>query len=71
MFYTSMKKQNFAKYFYEFIRTKDFLNLDTGSAVPSMTTDYLNNIEILFKYYYFNNNIEKYHFFFTFCFFNG
>ena len=47
MFYTSMKKQNFAKYFYEFIRTKDFLNLDTGSAVPSMTTDYLNNIEIL------------------------
>ena len=47
MFYTSMKKQYFAKYFYEFIRTKDFLNLDTGSAVPSMTTDYLNNIEIL------------------------
>ena len=47
MFYTSMKKQNFAKYLYEFIRTKDFLNLDTGSAVPSMTTDYLNNIEIL------------------------
>ena len=47
MFYTSMKKQNFAKYFYEFIRTKDFLNLDTGSAVPSMTTDYLNNMEIM------------------------
>lgn len=47
MFYTSIKKQNFAKYLYEFIRTKDFLNLDTGSAVPSMTTDYLNNIEIL------------------------
>lgn len=47
MFYTEMKINNFAKYFYEFIRTKDFLNLDTGSAVPSMTTEYLNNIEIL------------------------
>lgn len=47
MFYTEMKRKNFAKYFYEFIKTKDFLNLDTGSAVPSMTTEYLNNIEIL------------------------
>lgn len=47
MFYTEMKINNFAKYFYEFIRIKDFLNLDTGSAVPSMTTEYLNNIEIL------------------------
>ena len=47
MFYTEMKRNNFAKYLYEFIRTKDFLNLDTGSAVPSMTTEYLNNIEIL------------------------
>ena len=42
-----MKKENIAKYFYEFIRTKDFLNLDTGSAVPSMTTEYLNAMEIL------------------------
>ena len=47
MFYTAIKRQNFAKYFYEFIRTKNFLNLDTGSAVPSMTTDYLNNMEIM------------------------
>ncbi len=47
MFYTEMKRKNFAKYFHEFIKTKDFLNLDTGSAVPSMTTEYLNNIEIL------------------------
>lgn len=47
MFYTTMKKENIAKYFYEFIRTKDFLNLDTGSAVPSMTTEYLNAMEIL------------------------
>ena len=47
MFYTEMKRENFAKYFYEFIRTKDFLNLDTGSAVPSMTTEYLNAIDIL------------------------
>ena len=47
MFYTEMKRNNFAKYFYEFIRTKDFLNLDTGSAVPSMTTEYLNDMEII------------------------
>lgn len=63
MFYTIMKKKNIAKYFYEFIKTKDFLNLDTGSAVPSMTTEYLNNMDILYpceqKLEEFDNEVQK------------
>jgi type I restriction enzyme S subunit len=35
------------KYLYYILNQFDFLSLDTGSAVPSMTTDFLNRIAII------------------------
>ena len=47
MFYTEMRLPNVAKFVYHFIRSKDLTSLNTGSAVPSMTTDILNAMEIV------------------------
>jgi len=46
MFYTEMKIQNAAKFVYFLIKSKDIASLNVGSAVPSMTTDVLNNMII-------------------------
>ena len=47
MFFTEMKLPNVAKYVYHFIKSKDLASLNAGSAVPSMTTDILNAMELL------------------------
>lgn len=46
MFYTEMKVPNVAKFVYQFVKSKDLASMNTGSAVPSMTTDILNAMEI-------------------------
>ena len=47
MFFTEMKLPNVAKYVYHFVKSKDLASLNAGSAVPSMTTDILNAMELL------------------------
>ena len=47
MFYTEMKLPNVAKYVYHFVKAKDLASMNAGSAVPSMTTDILNAMDIL------------------------
>ena len=47
MFYTEMKMDNIAKYVYHFVKSKDLVSLNSGSAVPSMTTDILNAMVLL------------------------
>ena len=46
MFFTEMKLPNVAKFVFHFIKRKDLAALNAGSAVPSMTTDILNSIEL-------------------------
>ena len=46
MFYTEMKIPNVAKFVYQFVKSKDLASMNAGSAVPSMTTDILNAMEI-------------------------
>jgi type I restriction enzyme S subunit len=46
MFYTQMKGDNLAKFIYHFIKELDLASMNVGSAVPSMTTEVLNNLEI-------------------------
>lgn len=46
MFYTEMKKPNIAKFVYHFVKSKDLAALNAGSAVPSMTTDILNAMQL-------------------------
>ena len=46
MFYTEMKMPNVAKFVFHFVRSKDLASLNAGSAVPSMTTDILNSLEV-------------------------
>lgn len=47
MFYTEMKKENIAKYVYFFVKGKDLNAMNAGSAVPSMTTEILNAVEVI------------------------
>ena len=47
MFYTEMKQPNVAKFVFHFVKSKDLASLNAGSAVPSMTTDILNAMELL------------------------
>ena len=44
MFYTEMRRHNIAKYVFHFMKSQDLANMNVGSAVPSMTTEVLNNI---------------------------
>jgi type I restriction enzyme S subunit len=46
MFFTEMKRNNIAKFIYHFIKEQDLGSMNVGSAVPSMTTDILNNLPI-------------------------
>ena len=47
MFYTEMRLPNVAKFVYHFIKSKDLASMNAGSAVPSMTTDILNAMEVI------------------------
>ena len=47
MFYTEMKRPNVAKFVYHFVKSKDLSSMNAGSAVPSMTTDILNALELI------------------------
>ena len=57
MFYTEMKKENIAKYVYFFIIGKDLNAMNAGSAVPSMTTEILNALEVVIPS---NEYLEKF-----------
>lgn len=47
MFFTEMKLPHIAKFIYLFLKEKDLTSMNVGSAVPSMTTDILNNLGIV------------------------
>lgn len=47
MFYTEMRLPNVAKFVYHFVKSKDLASMNAGSAVPSMTTDILNAMEVI------------------------
>lgn len=47
MFYTNMKISGAAKMVYFFLKSKDLASMNAGTAVPSMTTDILNNIPMV------------------------
>lgn len=47
MFYSIFKKEYNGCYVYFFLTSMDFNSLNVGSAVPSMTTNYLNNMKII------------------------
>lgn len=46
MFFSVMKRENIAKYIYYFMKSLDLIGMNSGSAVPSMTTSILNNLPI-------------------------
>ena len=46
MFYTEMRMPNVAKFVFHFVKSKDLVSMNAGSAVPSMTTDILNALEL-------------------------
>lgn len=46
MFYTEMKFSNIAKFVYHFVKEQDLASMNVGSAVPSMTTEIINNMPI-------------------------
>jgi type I restriction enzyme S subunit len=46
IFYTIIKEGNIAKYLYYFLKSIDLTNLNVGSAVPSLSTEVLNKIEV-------------------------
>jgi type I restriction enzyme, S subunit len=46
MFYTEMKFPNVAKFVFHFLKEQDLASMNVGSAVPSMTTEILNNMPI-------------------------
>ena len=47
MFFTEMRLPDVAKFVFHFIKSRDLVALNAGSAVPSMTTDILNAMELL------------------------
>jgi type I restriction enzyme S subunit len=47
MFFTQMNYPGIAKFVYFFIKSKDLLSMNAGSAVPSMTTEILNRLPII------------------------
>ena len=46
MFYTEMKFPNVAKFVFHFLKEQDLASMNVGSAVPSMTTEILNNMPL-------------------------
>ncbi len=57
MFYTIMKQPNLAKFIYYFVKEKDLASMNVGSAVPSMTTQVLNNMPLQIP---FNQDLENF-----------
>ena len=47
IFLKYMKLPNVAKFVYHFVKAKDLASMNAGSAVPSMTTDILNAMEVV------------------------
>ena len=47
MFYSKSKIDNVIKYCHQYLLTQDLASMNAGSAVPSMTTDILNNLIII------------------------
>lgn len=46
MFYTKIKEGNNGKYLYYLLKSMDLASMNVGSAVPSLTTEVLNKVEI-------------------------
>ncbi len=46
VFYTEMRRANLAKFIFYFVKGLDLASMNVGSAVPSMTTEVLNNIAL-------------------------
>jgi type I restriction enzyme S subunit len=46
MFYTEMRRTNLAKFVFYYVKGLDLASMNVGSAVPSMTTEVLNNLPI-------------------------
>lgn len=59
MFYTEMKTSNVAKFVYYFVSSKDLTSMNTGSAVPSMTTEILNKLDVVIPSQLVLNEFEK------------
>ena len=47
MFYSKLKNKDFAFYTFYFLKQLDFMSLNVGSAVPSMTTKMLNSFKLV------------------------
>lgn len=47
MFFTEMLLPYVAKFVYFFVSSKDLASMNAGTAVPSMTTDILNNLQVI------------------------
>ena len=47
MFYSKSKVDNIIKYCHQYLLTQDLASMNAGSAVPSMTTDILNNLIVI------------------------
>ena len=47
MFYSKFKMAEYGKYIFHFLKTQDLASMDVGSAIPSLTTELLNKIDIL------------------------
>jgi type I restriction enzyme S subunit len=47
MFYTEMRQPNLTKFVYFFLRSKDLASMNSGSAVPSMTSEVLNALHLV------------------------
>lgn len=46
MFYTEIHKPYAAKFVYYFVKSKDLAGMNTGSAVPSMSSDIIHSMEL-------------------------
>ncbi|MDP4239770.1 MAG: restriction endonuclease subunit S [Bacteroidota bacterium] len=47
MFYTKIKNKTYGKFLFLLLKTMNLATMNVGSAVPSLTTQVLNNIEII------------------------
>lgn len=46
MFYTEIFKPYAAKFIYYFVKSKDLAGMDTGSAVPSMSSEIIHSMQL-------------------------
>lgn len=46
MFYTEIPKPYAAKFIYYFVKSKDLAGMDTGSAVPSMSSEIIHSMQL-------------------------